>query len=106
MTVTVYGDFQNPGAPSTLGGPASGASGDEVTITIPNYGGCPSGRALTGYSFSITNGGTPAENPVAAGTASIPVLLGDPGQTSITYVAHCDGGITSNTSSPLTITVS
>jgi serine/threonine protein kinase len=106
ISVRVYGDFQNPSAPATLGGPASGASGDEVTITIPNYGGCPSGHALTGYSFSISNGATPASNPVAAGTASIPVLLGDPGQTVITYVAHCDGGITSEPSGPLTITVS
>jgi serine/threonine-protein kinase len=106
ISVRVYGDFQNPPAPAMLGGPASGASGDEVTVTIPSYGGCPSGRALTGYSFSITNGDTPASNPVAAGTTSIPVLLGDPGQTTVTYVAHCDGGITSNPSNPLTITVS
>ena len=106
IKVSVFGAFANPSAPAALGGPPAGVSGDEVEVTIPEYGGCPAGRALTGYSFSITNGNTPATNPVSAGTASIPVLLGDPGQTTITYVAHCDGGITSNTSSPLTITVS
>lgn len=106
ITVRVYGDFQNPSAPATLDGPAAGNSGDEVTINIPEYSGCPAGHALTGYSFSITNGSTPASNPVAAGTPSIPLLLGDPGQTTIGYVAHCDGGITSNPSNPLVITVS
>jgi serine/threonine-protein kinase len=106
ISVRVYGDFQNPSKPAVLQGPAAGNSGDEVTVDIPEYAGCPAGHALTGYSFSITNGTTPASNPVAAGTPSIPVLLGDPGQTSISYVAHCDGGITSNQSDPLVIAVS
>jgi serine/threonine-protein kinase len=106
ISVRVYGDFQNPSKPALLQGPAAGTSGDEVTINIPEYAGCPAGHALTGYSFSITNGSTPASNPVAAGTPSIPLLLGDPGQTSISYVAHCDGGITSNQSDPLVIAVS
>jgi serine/threonine protein kinase len=105
ISVRVYGAFVTPSAPSALGGPASGTSGDEVTVTIPNYSGCPSNHPLTGYSFSITNGATPAANPVAAGTPSIPVQLGDPGTTTITYVAHCGDGITSDTSAPLSITV-
>jgi len=106
ITVTVYGEFQPPAAPSALGGPASGDSGDVVTLSIPGYSGCPAGRALTGYSFSITNGDTPLANPVPEGTSSIDVLLGDPGTTTVTYVAHCEGGITSATSAPKEIAVS
>ncbi len=107
ITVTVYGPFQNPSAPSTPTAPGGAhASGDVVTISFPSYSGCPSGRALTGYDFTVDNGTFPGGNPVSASATSLDILLGDPGSTTVQYVAHCEGGITSNPSGTLTITVS
>lgn len=107
ITVRVYGAFVNPPAPATPTAPAGPyLSGSEVTISFPTYGACPSGRALTGYDFTVNNGSFPGGNPVSAGETSLTILLGDPGETTISYVAHCDGGITSNPSGTLTITVS
>lgn len=107
ITVRVYGAFVNPPAPTTPTAPAGPhLSGSDVTITFPTYGACPSGRALTGYDFSVSNGTFPGGNPVSAGETSLTILLGDPGETTVSYVAHCDGGITSNPSGTLTITVS
>jgi hypothetical protein len=54
----------------------------------------------------VTNGTFPGGNPVAASETSLTILLGDPGETTVTYVAHCEGGITSNPSGTLTIIVS
>jgi serine/threonine protein kinase len=107
ITVRVYGAFQNPSAPATATAPAGPhLSGSDVTITFPSYSGCPAGRALTGYDFTVTNGTFPGGNPVSASATSLTILLGDPGETTVTYVAHCEGGITSNPSGTLTITVS
>ncbi len=107
ITVRVYGAFENPAAPTTATAPPGPhLSGDDVTITFPTYSGCPSGHALTGYSFTVNNGTFPGGNPVSAGATSLTVNLGDPGDTTVTYVAHCDGGITSNPSGTLTIPVS
>ncbi|GHF21323.1 serine/threonine-protein kinase [Pseudolysinimonas yzui] len=107
ITVRVYGPFQNPPAPATASAPLGPhLSGSDVTITFPSYSGCPAGRALTGYDFSVTNGTFPGGNPVAASETSLTILLGDPGETTVTYVAHCEGGITSNPSGTLTIIVS
>lgn len=107
ITVRVYGPFQTPSAPATASAPLGPhLSGSDVTITFPSYSGCPAGRALTGYDFSVTNGTFPGGNPVAASETSLTILLGDPGETTVTYVAHCEGGITSNPSGTLTIIVS
>ncbi len=107
ITVRVYGAFANPSAPTTATAPfGPHLSGDDVTITFPTYSGCPSGHSLTGYDFTVNNGTFPGGNPVSAGATSLTINLGDPGETTVTYVALCEGGITSNPSGTLTITVS
>jgi hypothetical protein len=107
ITVRVYGAFVNPSSPATPVAPAGPhLSGDDVTITFPTYSGCPSGRALTGYNFTVTNGTFPGGNPVSATETSLTILLGDPGETTVSYTALCEGGIESNPSGTLTITVS
>jgi serine/threonine protein kinase len=107
ITVAVYGPYPNPSAPATAEAPAGPhLAGSDVTITFPSYGGCPSGRELTGYDFTVTNGTFPGGNPVSAGATSLTINLGDPGETTVTYVARCEGGITSNPSGQLGITVS
>jgi hypothetical protein len=106
ITVQVYGAYPNPPAPQTAEAPAGPhLSGMDVTITFPEYSGCPSGRALTGYDFAVNNGTFPGGNPVSAGATSLTINLGDPGETTVTYLARCEGGITSNTSGTLTIQV-
>jgi serine/threonine protein kinase len=106
ITVQVYGAYPNPPAPQTAEAPAGPhLSGMDVTITFPEYTGCPSGRALTGYDFTVNNGTFPGGNPVSAGATSLTINLGDPGQTTVTYLARCEGGITSNSSGTLTIQV-
>jgi hypothetical protein len=107
ITVRVYGAYPNPPTPETAEAPnGPHLSGSDVTITFPQYAGCPSGRALTGYDFTVTNGTFPDGNPVSASATSLTINLGDPGETTVTYVARCDGGITSNPSGQLTIQVS
>ena len=106
ITVQVYGAYPNPSAPQTAEAPAGPhLSGMDVTITFPEYNGCPSGRALTGYDFTVNNGTFPGGNPVSAGATSLTINLGDPGETTVTYLARCEGGITSNPSGTLTIQV-
>jgi hypothetical protein len=106
IDVQVYGEYPNPPAPQTAEAPAGPhLSGMDVTITFPEYGGCPSGRALTGYDFTVNNGSFPGGNPVSAGATSLTINLGDPGETTVTYLARCEGGITSNSSGTLTIQV-
>ena len=107
ITVTVYGPYASPAAPTTASAPAGPhLAGDVVTITFPSYASCPSGYPLTGYDFTVTNGTFPGGNPVSVDATSLDILLGDPGQTTVQYVAHCEDGITSNPSGTLTITVS
>jgi serine/threonine protein kinase len=106
ITVQVYGAYPNPPAPQTAVAPAGPhLSGSDVTITFSEYSGCPSGRALTGYDFTVNNGTFPGGNPVSAGATSLTINLGDPGETTVTYLARCEGGITSNPSGTLTIQV-
>jgi hypothetical protein len=107
ITVQVYGPYPNPSSPQTAEAPLGPhLSGSDVTITFPEYGGCPSGRALTGYDFTVNNGTFPGGNPVSAGATSLTINLGAPGETTVTYLARCEGGITSNSSGTLTIQVS
>jgi eukaryotic-like serine/threonine-protein kinase len=107
IEVTVYGPFVAPPAPTTAEAPAGPhLAGDDVTITFPTYGQCPSGHALTGYNFEVTNGNFPGCNPVSAGATSLSISLAAPGETTVRYAALCEGDITSNPSGVLTITVS
>ncbi|WP_167050721.1 serine/threonine-protein kinase [Salinibacterium sp. ZJ77] len=107
ITITVYGEFPTPSAPGTpTASPTSGASGDEIAISFPNYSGCPASNPLESYQFTITNA-TPESHTVAAGSATtFPIELGAPGSSAtVTYVARCAGGITSNASSTLSISI-
>jgi serine/threonine-protein kinase len=107
ITLTVYGDFPQPGAPATpTASPTSGNVGDNVTVSFPSYTKCPAGHDLEGYTFTIENGS--ADNPSpGAGETSIIVGLGPTAgsTTTISYVARCAGGIESAPSGQATVTV-
>ena len=107
ITVRVYGAYPTPSAPATAQAPAGPhLSGDDVSITFPSYGGCPSNHPLTGYQFTLGNATfTSGGNPVSGSPLSI--TLGAAGtDATVSYVALCSDGITSNPSGTLTITVS
>ena len=107
IDVRVYGDFQNPSAPTTpTADPGPYSAGDDVQIQFPAYNGCPSGHPLQGYNFDVQNGVFPGGNPVSASATTLTVNLTASGTTTITYVALCEGGITSNVSAPLNLPVS
>lgn len=80
-------------------------AGDTVTITWQAYNGCPIGHNFSGYSFSLTNGGTlvGSPNPPAGATEADVLLSATPGDTVITYTAICTD-IESAPSAPTTIT--
>ena len=112
IMLTVYGPFPAPSAPATLtAGSATGDPGDPITLTVPEkYPGCPTGYALESYVVTLTNatfvsgGGTEATLP-ATDPMSFDIQLGTSGQAKAVYAARCASGITSQTSSPVTITV-
>lgn len=107
ITVFVYRAYVPPPAPTTpSASPGPYTAGDEVTITAPNYTGCPAGRALTGYQFSLVNATfTSGGNPIGPGPVSFGITLGDPGEATVSYVATCEGGHTSAHSGTLSLTV-
>ena len=105
ITVSVYGAFPTPGKPATAQAPAGPhLSGDEVSITFPAYGGCPSSHPLTGYQFTLGNSSfTSGGNPVSGSPLSI--TLGTAGtDATVSYVALCSG-ISSSPSDTLSISV-
>jgi len=106
ITVRVYGAFPTPSKPATAQAPNGPfLAGDQVSITFPNYGGCPSNHPLTGYQFSLGNASfTSGGNPVSGSPVSI--TLGAAGtDATVSYVALCSDGITSSASDTLSITV-
>lgn len=106
ITVRVYGAFPPPAKPATAQAPAGPfISGEEVSITFANYGGCPSNHPLTGYQFSLGNSSfTSGGNPV--GGSPLSITLGVAGtDATVSYVALCSDGITSSPSDTLSINV-
>jgi serine/threonine-protein kinase len=106
ITVSVYGAFPTPSAPVTAQAPAGPfLSGDEMSITFPDYSGCPSNHPLTGYEFSLGNASfTSGGNPVSGSPLSI--TLGVAGtDATVSYTALCSDDITSSPSDTLSITV-
>ena len=107
--MSVYGPFPTPPAPTTATAPAGPyLAGDEVTVSFPTYGSCPTGRPLAGYSFTLGNATfTSGGNPVSSGATALSITLGSPGEATVSYVAICGSdSITSSPSGTLTIIVS
>ncbi|MFC5502281.1 serine/threonine-protein kinase [Lysinimonas soli] len=109
IKVAVYQDYPGPPAPATptaATGPHS--AGDTVPIAWTTYTGCPSGHALVGYTFTLTNAtfASGSSNPFAPGATSANIVLGSAGQATVKYIASCGSdGISSAPSGTLTITV-
>ncbi|MEO8262094.1 MAG: hypothetical protein ABI566_05940, partial [Pseudolysinimonas sp.] len=106
IQVSVFQNYPGPPAPSTPIAPAGPwLAGDNVNIQWSDFSGsCPAGYPLDHYEFSLTNA-TFGGNPVPAGSTSMPITLGSPGQSTVTYTAFC-GTYQSATSGTLTILVS
>jgi len=108
ITVAVFGAVANPPQPGALEVEQAGpyASGDVVTISWPEYTGCPSGTSLSAYRFTVSNGSLAGGNEVSSGLTSLDFMLGDPGAATLSYVAVCGNGMPpSNPSPTLSITV-
>ena len=111
ITVNVFTDY--PGAvPPQTPTAASGAhlSGDTVAIGWTTYTGCPTGYALSGYTFNLTNASFAAgsSNPFANDATSANIVLGSPGPATVNYTATCgtgSGAFASAVSGTLSITV-
>lgn len=104
VTLTIYGDFPAPPPPATPTDPTTGTANTEVTVNFTEYTGCPAGYAREGYRFTIGNG-TPGEVVVPGSETSLQVTLGASGTTTVSFVATCAGGITSQPSGTLNITI-
>jgi serine/threonine-protein kinase len=107
IRLTVYGDFPAPSAPGPLSASSpTGDPGDPIILTFSKYTGCPSGYALEGYTFSLENATAIGGSDQAdANATSFEIQLGSSGEAKASYVARCAGGITSQPSAQLTITV-
>ncbi|NYF09266.1 serine/threonine-protein kinase [Leifsonia sp. AK011] len=107
IVVTFYTAIPDPVAtkPSSVVVPTGTyVAGDTVPITWPAYSGCPSGHALSGFNFQVTNGTASVPNVVPSSATTLDILLGTPGTTSIAYTAVCTD-FESPSSDPVTITV-
>ena len=111
ITVNVFTDYPGAVAPQTPTA-ASGThnSGDTVAIGWSTYTGCPTGYALSGYTFNLTNAtfAPGSSNPFANDATSANIVLGSPGTAAVNYTATCgtgSGAFTSAESGTLSITV-
>ena len=111
ITVNVFTDYPGavpPQTPTAAGG--SHNSGDTVAIGWTTYTGCPSGYALSGYTFDLTNATFAAgsSNPFPKDATSANIVLGSPGTATVNYAATCgtgSGAFKSALSGTLSITV-
>jgi len=104
ITLTVYGAFPDPAAPTTpTATPTSGDPGETVTLNWPGYSGCPSSNPLVGYSFSFSNATGPTL--VDQTTTTLDMVLGTTGTATASYTANCQGGIISKPSTAVSVTV-
>ena len=111
ITVNVFTDYPGAVAPQTP--TASGGShnsGDPVAIGWSTYMGCPTGYALSGYTFNLTNAtfASGSSNPFAKDATSANIVLGSPGTAMVNYTATCgtgSGAFQTAVSGALSITV-
>jgi eukaryotic-like serine/threonine-protein kinase len=109
ITVSVFKDYPGPSAPAAARPPSSGMQHGTITISWDAYAGCPSGFALSGYTFN--GGGTsgytiPTGNTVDKSATSVQILLSTTASSAtITYTASCTSSITTPSSNPLTIQI-
>jgi len=107
IKLTVYRAPAPPPAPSAPTPSAtSGDAGDGIDLAF-GYTGCPAGFALQGYTFTLQNaepvGGSLT---LPADATSLTITLTNPGSTATaSFVAKCDGGLTTSSSPAAEITV-
>ena len=104
VTLTLYQPIPpSPTQPSALQSSSSSATvGTAVTLTIPQYNGCPSGSTLTGFAFTTSSGSTVTPNPASASATSAQFLLSTtPGANTVSYVAQCSNGAGASPSSSI-----
>ena len=108
ITLTVYGEFPTPPAPSAPSASTTDwTSGDPpVTISWTTYGGCPAGFELVGYSFTFGNASSAGGTLLGPDVTSLELTPNGTGNATVSYVANCRTGITSQPSPATTITVS
>jgi serine/threonine-protein kinase len=111
ITVNVFTNYPGAVAPQTPTA-AGGAhnAGDTVAIGWATYTGCPSGYALSGYTFNLSNATFDAgsANPFPKDATSANIVLGSPGTATVNYTATCgtgSGAFPSAVSGTLSITV-
>ncbi|MBC7724172.1 MAG: serine/threonine protein kinase [Burkholderiaceae bacterium] len=105
VTISIYTDVLAPAKPGALTAQSgSFFAGDQVTVTIPGYSGCPAGTSQTAFVVAVDNGTASPSNPLPASARQVTVTLGDtaPGETRVSYTAQCSG-ISSASSDTLAI---
>ena len=91
ITVTFYAAIPTPDKPTSVSVPPGPYEyGTIVHVTFPTYTGCPSGYALSGYSFEVTNGTFTPANPVDRTATAIDITLPTTDATvKVSYYAQC-----------------
>jgi serine/threonine-protein kinase len=91
ITVFFYGEVPTATAPGDPVLPASPyITGTDVTISWPNYNGCPSGQRVTGFNVLVTGQASAPENPLPRTPNQVTISLSSgPGDVSFSYQAVC-----------------
>jgi serine/threonine protein kinase len=91
IAVSFYSAIPEPTKPSAVSTPSGTQEGGKtVSVSWSTYAGCPSGQALTGYSFTVTNGQAQTENPVSASATELDIKLPIAGgETTVSYFVFC-----------------
>jgi hypothetical protein len=106
VTVSFYSAQSTPVAPAaaTLVTAAPYTAGQTVTVTWPDYTGCPSDQSLSHYSVTVTNGTAADQNPLSPAQKTLDITITAEGDVTVSYVAQCGSNLNSAPSAPLTFT--
>jgi serine/threonine-protein kinase len=107
VTVYFYGAVAKLATPGALTAPAAPyLTGTDITVSWPNYNGCPAGSALTGYAVTVDGPAVAdSDNPLPKSPLQVGISLQEtPGTVTVSYTAICGSSTNSPSSQKLTLT--
>jgi serine/threonine protein kinase len=101
VTVYFYKDMALPGKPGDLQLPSGPYyTGTDITVSWPNYNGCPSGTDRSGFLVTVDGNANGGGTFPANATGATLTLSANPGQVTVTYQVLCGNSATSEVSNP------
>jgi eukaryotic-like serine/threonine-protein kinase len=107
VTVLFHDDVATLATPGALTAPAGPyTTGTDITVSWPNYNGCPAGNSLTGYAVTVDGPAVAdSDNPLPKSPLQVSISLQEtPGTVTVSYTAICGSSTSSPSSQKLTLT--